>query len=73
MKMALDNFTNDFVVNYIDKWWVKLNKSNKKDFTDNITQVLNGAYSTINVYARNVSITSLIVPIFNHLIEQMVK
>ena len=71
--MALDNFTNDFVVNYIDKWWVKLNKSNKKDFTDNITQVLNGAYSTINVYARNVSITSLIVPIFNHLIEQMVK
>ena len=73
MKIALDNFTSDFLVNYIDKWWFKLNKSERKDFTDNLTHVLNKTYSTINLYARNVSITSLIVPIFNHLIEQMVK
>jgi len=71
MRLALDNFLDDFVKNYIDKWWVKLNHSNNTEFTDDIKIVLNKAFSKINLYSRNVSITSLIIPIFNHLIEQM--
>ncbi|ORX88280.1 hypothetical protein BCR32DRAFT_288786 [Anaeromyces robustus] len=71
MRLALDNFLIDFNKNFIDKWWVKLNHSNTKEFNDDITFVLNEAFSIMNLYARNVSITSLIVPIFNHLIEQM--
>jgi len=71
MKLALDNFMKDFIKNYIDRWWVNLNHSNGTEFTDEISNALNKAFSKINLYARNVSITSLIVPIFNHLIEQM--
>ena len=73
MKLALDNFMKDFIKNYIDRWWVNLNHSNGTEFTDEISNALNKAFSKINLYARNVSITSLIVPIFNHLIEQMVS
>jgi len=70
MKLALDNFMKDFIKNYIDRWWVNLNHSNGTEFTDEISNALNKAFSKINLYARNVSITSLIVKKIKKLIKK---